>query len=232
MLSPQTSLPVKIEYEEWLNQMKETWSQGEHVSIMGPTGSGKTTVASDLLRIRRFVVVIALKPKDETLKLYKGFYIIHSWPPDFNRDKVIFWLQPRKFTDISKQAVKVARALEYMYVTGGWTIYLDEAGLMSGPFYGLRKHMAILLNQGRSLGLTLVMSMTQPHSVVAQMPSEALKQTRHIVIFRYTNMDEAKSAGIVAGIDFKTIISLMSQLGKHDFIAVSEGKHFLVKARN
>lgn len=199
---------------------------------MGPTGSGKTTVASDLLTIRDYVAVIALKPKDDTLKLYKTFRIIRSWPPDFEQCKVILWLQPRRFEDIAKQSGKIAGALETMYVTGGWCIYMDEAGLMSGPFYGLKRHMAILLNQGRSISLTIVMSMTQPHSVTAQMPSEALKQCRHIIIFRFTNSDEAKAAGIVAGIDQKTMMALMERLDKHDFIAVSEGKQFLVKARN
>src|SRR5215831_7796852 len=44
------------------------WKQDEHISIIGPTGTGKTALAVDLLRIRSYRIFVMTKPADDKLE--------------------------------------------------------------------------------------------------------------------------------------------------------------------
>lgn len=221
----------EVDKNAWLQLFKERWKQGEHVAIVGPTGTGKTTVALDVLAVREYVCVLAVKRKDDTLELFKkqGYTVIRKWPPEYNAHRVIFWNKPRSLTDdLHKQSFAVHEALNKMYIAGGWCIYFDEAGYIAGNLK-LSRDIGTLLNQGRSANLSIVATMTRPSSVIAQVPKEALNQPRHKLMFKFVDEREIKACAAIAGIDWKQMLELMKELGKHDFVYISENELLLVR---
>ena len=58
-------LPPFVRFDRFMADWR--WKQGEHVTTIGPTGSGKTVLNRELLRRRDFVVVLGVKNRDKEL---------------------------------------------------------------------------------------------------------------------------------------------------------------------
>jgi len=228
---------------EWLNHFKEEWQQGEHVVICGPTGTGKTYFAQPIVDIRDHVCVLAVKPRDETLERfqngykygYKRYKLTRHWPPGYSDDqKYIYWEKPEGIDRIEEQSKKIHAALNRMYREGGWTIYFDEAGYISGTL-GLGRALGVLLNQGRSSGISVVVTVTRPTSMIAKVPKEAFSQPRHKIIFKYENRDEMKAAAQVADMGIKELEEYQNALetyypkGYSDFLYIGKGKTMIIR---
>lgn len=114
------------------------WKQGDHVLFAGPTQSGKSLLARKIVsRGRRYVVVFGTKPKDSTLEAYEdeeGFTRIDHWPPvrrdfkDQEPDSARFILWPKivEVDDLRKHRAVYQKALQNIYVDGGWSVVIDE----------------------------------------------------------------------------------------------------------
>src|SRR5690349_6421632 len=65
-----------VSWDDFYGYFGANWRQGEHVGLIGPTGSGKTTLAMWLLPLRKYVVVLGTKPRDKTLDelAARGYY--------------------------------------------------------------------------------------------------------------------------------------------------------------
>lgn len=234
----------EIDRDTWLELFKSSWFQGEHVVILGPTGTGKTFFAQPIVEQRDYVAVLAVKPKDETLERfkegykygYKRYVVIRKWPPAYGIKRFVYWEKPKGLHRLREQAQKIHTALNEMYREGGWCIYIDEGGYIAGVL-GLGQAIGVLLNQGRSSGISVVLCVTRPTSVVARVPKEAFSQPRHKLVFKYENRDEMKAAAQVADLDQKTLEQYMGMLetyqpkGYSDFLYIGKGKLFLVRNR-
>lgn len=226
----------EITVNQWFAMMATNWQQGEHVAIIGPTGSGKTTISQMLLDLRGYVAVLAVKRTDETLDRFlegpkygrKKYKVIKKWPPTYPDTRVILWLKPKELGVTNEQRTKLREALNTIYLSGGWTVFFDDAGYITG-FLGMGAQLGIMLNQGRSDHLTVVVAMTQPKSIVARLPSETFKQCRHQLIFKFDNVNEIKAIAEIAGIDWHRLQQMIGELGDHDFIYKGKGKLVLVR---
>lgn len=227
----------------FMTLFKQQWQQGEHVLLCGPTGTGKTTVAHNLLDFRDFVAVFAVKRRDDTLDKFKAkhYKIIKKWPPDYSVKKVIFWQKPESLeaAALDAQATAFHRAFSQIYVSGGWCVYLDEAGYIAGVLR-LGSDIGILLNQGRSSHISVVATMTRPTSTVARVPKEAVNQVRHSLIFKFGNRDESDTCAQIASVSKNEMWSIMQLLQFHrdpsngsrfsDFAYFHEGRAIIVRA--
>src|SRR4051794_39167811 len=110
-----------VRWAPFLRWFRRTWRQGQHVSVIGPTGCGKSFLTRPLLRIRTMaggsVVILGTKPADDTLDHYiaeDGFTRVTQWPPkpawfrwqqpaDWDR-RVILWPPYRGTADRAVQA--------------------------------------------------------------------------------------------------------------------------------
>lgn len=64
------------------------WRQSQHVALIGPTESGKSTLQNAILPKRKYVTIFATKPRDETLEAFarsSGYVRIEDWPPTKNK---------------------------------------------------------------------------------------------------------------------------------------------------
>jgi energy-coupling factor transporter ATP-binding protein EcfA2 len=231
--------------EQWLATMKKQWIQGEHVALIGPTGTGKTSLAHPLLEIRDYVCILALKKKDETLDRFKqgpqwGFSrykVIDYWPADYPTKRVVFWPKPKDLGAGDNQSERVYKVFNYIYIAGGWCLFIDDAGYVAGSL-GLGRALGTLLNQGRSANISIMAAMTRPSSVIAQVPKEAFNQCRHVLIFRYSDEREIKTCASIAGVPFKDMVRYQEALqwrigrgGKRysDFLSCYDGKVTIVR---
>lgn len=205
-------------YAAWLAQFRSVWHQGEHVALIGQTGSGKTYVASDILDIRDYVAVLAIKPRDDTLDRFKRriprYKRVTKWPPDFSINRALFHVKP-EFLGDPQQGGRVAAVLNGAYKSGGWTLFLDDLAYVVNSLK-LRAVVVDLMNVGRSNGNTLVGVLQQPTSISASVPSEMKKQTTHILVWKYTGKSEIEACADIMGMDKRELETLMSSLRYHD----------------
>lgn len=232
---------IETDIHSWYTVFNQEWRQGEHVTLIGGTGTGKTTVAHTILDTRVYVVVLALKRRDDTLDRFRDGYkygrssykIITKWPPDYPFHKVILWIKPKELGDSRGQAIRLYNALNTIYLEGGWCVYFDEAGLIT--MLGLGQALGVLLNQGRSEGLSIVCGMQRPASIVARVPKEALTAPRHKIIFKYEALSEIKACAEICNIDWREMHAMQKMLAYHgakrysDFLVFSHGTITLVR---
>lgn len=213
----------------WLANLQARWMQGEHVALVGPTGTGKTGLASDVVSLRTYVAVLAIKRKDDTISMFKGYKIIKQWPPPYDDNHVILWLKPKTLQDIGEQRVRIVDAMERIYVTGGWCVYFDDLSYVC-EHLRIKTPVVTLLNQGRALGISAVCSVQRPRNV----PPQAFNQARHIIQTRYDDERELERVAEIVGQPKRRVLELNQELavypkGYTDFVSYSKGQIAIVR---
>lgn len=219
-----------LSYAVWRNQFASTWQQGEHVALIGQTGSGKTYTAHDVLGIRDYVIALAVKREDDTLRYFTRdepkYKRTTKWPVNYDVNRAVIVLKPESLADRS-QTLKVYQVLNDIFQAGGWTVYLDDTGYLTGTL-GLKRQITVLLNQGRSLGISVVTAATQPTSVAANIPSETIRQVRHILMWKFQDEASIKTLGGMIGVNWRYLQDCMAELlvypdSSTDFLAYRRG---------
>ena len=95
------------------------WNRGEHVTIVGPTGSGKTFLMTAILDKHPDVVVLNLKPNDETLheRLPEPrWQRVSHWPPQQVYSDRPNWvvLKPKQ-RKLNEQISHQTRVVRYLF---------------------------------------------------------------------------------------------------------------------
>lgn len=225
-----TGIP-HVSFQEWRTYFGTRWEQGEHVTILGHTGSGKTTIAYEILPIRDYVIVLATKPKDPLLSKSKGlgYHVSRQWPIDGSIFKHnVLWPKIERMADIYVQHDVIGRCLNDVYTAGGWCIYLDEVRYVCDKLR-LRGMMEILWLQGRSQGVSIVATSQRP----AWIPLEAYQSADHLFMFRESDMNNLKRLKEIGGVDRDALAYALQRIPKHDCIYVNtrDGDMFHFNAR-
>lgn len=190
------------------------WKQGEHVSLIGPTGTGKTTAMLALLNQRKFVCVIGTKPQDDTLSSlirHDGFKRISEWPPPRIRNRVVLWPSFTRASDLPRIGETIRYALDEAFAEGGWCMSADEIWFLCHKLK-LSDMLETYWSQGRSIGLTLVGTTQRPAWVPRMMYSAAT----HLFLWRdndLTNLDQIKNitGGSLNSGDVRKIVVSLEQ---------------------
>lgn len=205
-----------VEWAEFHRYFQRSWHQGEHVSYIGPTGSGKTTLALAILPIRRYVLALATKPKDATMdRLHRAdrWPIIKDWPPRRlapSATRVILWPPFRSPADVANQQVVMHRAITEAFTAGGWTIFADELFYLC-KYLGLQRTLEMVWTQGRSVGITLVGGTQRP----AHVPLLAYDQATHLFFWRDNDETNLRRISGLGGLNSQAIRRTVAALPKH-----------------
>src|SRR5690349_18048342 len=98
------------------------WRQGEHVCIVGQTGTGKSYLEAHLLRFRGHVLFLRTKSKwpgtDDEFAGFRKIKSVHG----ISATGTHYILEP----PYEKQARELARALDLAWKQGRWCVAVDE----------------------------------------------------------------------------------------------------------
>lgn len=178
-----TTDPAAIETVGWDDHVSRwDWQQGEHVTLIGPTGCGKTHLTRAILPRREYVVFVATKPRDPIIDQLEddGFHVASRWNPA-NHDRIVLHPVRRRSAAEDRRNARdeIGAMLDDLYVQGGWTVVLDELRYVTGNL-GMSEAVELLWLQGRSLGVTVVSGAQRPRHV----PLAAYSQARHLYVWR------------------------------------------------
>lgn len=194
------------------NELPFFWKQGEHVCVIGDTGTGKTFLISRLVRLRNNVVIFRTKPDDIR---FPGFYRAKKADvlEDYRHEKIL--LEP-KYED---QGIVGFDLLNKVWLHGSWTIVVDEHWYTEK--LGLKRPLERLLTQGRSKNITVVVGMQRPVDV----SRFTIAESTHVFSFRLDGRD-AKTLGMATT---QSLEEPVQKLNGYDFIYFNRKRRILAK---
>ncbi len=211
-----------ITYSQFLDLMQRKWQQGQHVSIVGPTGSGKTVAARDLVALRDYLVVIATKAKDKSLDKYK-LVRRSSWPPEWDEEKILLWVKPKQLGDFTEQAATIYLTLNHVYQVGGWSVYMDDVFYITNTL-GLKRPIQMMYTQARSNNISLIGSLQRPRGV----PLEVINQSTFLLLFRIRDKLDVERVAEEMSVDRSELLRALSQLQNYEFVLLETGKEPII----
>lgn len=213
------------------------YKAGEHLSLLGPTGNGKTTLAYQLLRRTATQelpgVVLVMKPRDDTADKFtraSKYRRVRSWPPRVSlwqpgrRPGYTLWPAHSFIPELDdRQHFGIFRSvLRDTYRRGGFVVFADEvAGLMDlpnpvkgGP--GLDVDLNRLWMRGRSMGTGLWAATQRP----AWVPLNMYQQAEHLFLSYDPDMRSRKRFEEIGGVDPDLVGSVTARLPKFSWLYV------------
>lgn len=212
-----TDIPF-VPWEEFLLWFSGEWRQSEHVAMIGPTGQGKTTLATHILPIRKYRVVIGTKPADDNLDRFVnafGYTKMEQWPKGRKDNPAktprrLIWPRARALHSDGYQREVILNALEQVYLQGGWCVYLDELWYISVAL-NLAKEVKTYLLQARSLNIALVAATQRP----AWVPLEVYDQSTHLFFWGDTDEANVNRISGIGGLDTNLVRATIRNLDPH-----------------
>jgi hypothetical protein len=210
--------PPFISWEEF----EETfdWNQGEHITLAGGTGSGKTSFARQLLPRRDYVAVLATKARSASLYTpleRMGFVTRSSWSPNPTEEPRVIFKPPLVGGVAGKdeQTEAFRKMLTDVFEEGNWCIYLDEARYIT-KFLGLAVEMELLWEQGRELGISVVMGAQRPVNV----PVIAW-EAQHLFYWRFDDKRDVDTIAETSGALKPIVRQTVQRLPKHEVLHIA-----------
>lgn len=211
----------RVPWPQFLTGFGELWKQGEHVTCIGATGRGKTTLLKAILPIRDYTVLMAAKPKDPIINEFAedGYYVTREYPFPEPREvfpKIIYWPASDRIEMIAHQREAFRVAMLDLYEQGKWCVVWDDARYMSETL-NLRSIAEIYWQMGRSLKLSFVINTQRPYWI----PLTAYDQATHL--FLWADNDERNLARLADMVPNgrKWVREVFAGLDRHDFVYVN-----------
>lgn len=218
-------IPV-VDYYEFWDEFE--WQQSKHITIVGTTGCGKTTLELELITEREYVIFLGTKEIDETQSelIPLGFRIATD-PAEITLDVSKKWvLHPGRIKLRGETAQQMRarlrsfyqNALDYTFAQTAWAVVIDE-GRFICQFLGLKDEVQLLYLQGRSQHNSVVMGTQRP----AWVPLEAFDAATHLFFFKDNDAKNIGRIAELAGLDKRSVQLAVPQLESTE----DEGGQFL-----
>jgi hypothetical protein len=227
---PDPEPPGSVEWHAFWEWFRREWQQGEHVSLIGPTQTGKTTMGLAILKRRTYRVVIGTKKSDPVLSrlIREGEYEdVPAVPVQADRiPRAVIWPRHRRIGDAVRQRQIIERALEEMFAAGKWTVFADEVSYLCRDL-GLGNVLRTLWQQGASDGVTVVAATQRP----AWVPLDLYSAPTHLFLWRTNDEQDLRRIGGLNGLSPKVVRQAVSQLDVHEALYVNTRRGHLWRTR-
>ena len=160
-----------------------TWKQGEHIALVGDTGTGKSYLLERLFHYRQYCIMLQILPDDANP--FRGFRHVDSArkidaePTQAEAKYVLTTGSDRRV-----QRLEAYRTLRKVFAQGGWCLGLDELWYLSRKLR-LEDETDTLLTNGRKRKISVVCGMQRP----ANISRFALAECTHLFAFRCDGRD-------------------------------------------
>lgn len=226
-LPPDEMAPV-ISWDDFMTYVFD-WRQDQHVGLIGPTESGKSTLQFAILPLRKYVTFFATKPADRVLEQFgkKAHYTrIEDWPPKTGRvkkhvataeemPKRLLWPDASSANSVVHQRAVFKRAFDDIYAQGGWCTVWDEFWMMT-HILELEDEARIMLQQARSNDIAFVMGAQRPSRV----PLEMFDQSTHLFFWRDNDERNLKTISGVGFLSSDPIKLFVANLEPHQVLYI------------
>lgn len=233
----ESARPVVIGREEFLADYW-TYKSGEHVTLIAPTQSGKTTLAFQLLARSAGpslpAVVLVMKPRDAVPAKWGtrlGFRTIRSWPPPlqaFRARPPGYLLWPKHTYDLARDNARLesefARALTDVYKRGRMIVFADELYGVCVEL-GLDTECMALWTRGSSGGGGLWSATQKPSHI----PTWAYNSAEHVFLSREPDKRNRLRFNEIGGIDGDYVRDAVLGLRKYQWLYIRRsGPHVCI----
>lgn len=225
-------LPPFVRWWEFMDQWE--WKQGEHVTTIGPTGSGKTVLNRYLLRRRDYVVILGVKQRDP--ELYgpfeaDGYKLVRRFDADADPDRgelVLFVPETDEHGAKARQykAGKFRQALNDVYDAGRWCVYCDDVQYLSDQLK-LEPELEELWMIGRSEKVSVVASSQEPVNI----PVMAYSAATHLFLFKNPDLYRAKRMAELTAVNREVAQETILRLPDHEFLYVNKSTGKMLRSR-
>jgi hypothetical protein len=213
---------------------KWRWRQGEHLTTIGPTGSGKTVLNRELLRRRDYVVVLGVKNRDPELYApfqAEGYELTSSFQPeppgDAEESKILFVPRTDKH-GADGRAVKTKafrQVLNDVYDVGYWCVYADDIQYTADKLR-LGAEFEELWMLGRSEGVSMVASSQEPVDI----PVMAYGMASHLFLFANRDLYRARRMAELSGVNREVAEKCILELPPHEFLYINKSSGEMVRS--
>lgn len=219
-----------VQWPDFIKFMKDYWQPGSHGAVVGPTGEGKTTLMKPILDLRKYVMVLDPKGKDDTLEKY-GYLRLESLPlprkikKDIEEGKpvhiIIGGASDSNESD-ARLKVLMRQALEMARQQGGWTVFADELQVLGDrEMYNLGKLVERMLITYRSKKGSVITGFQAP----AWIPRSALRQIQWAILLPTRDEGMIASAAQAMGRNKDEMIELVKELPSYRGLVLTRNIH-------
>ncbi len=219
----------RVSREEFLTECWD-YQPGEHVTIIGPTGSGKTWLAYQLLDATATPevpgIVFVMKPRDGTVSKWSKavqFVRVRNWPPPISPWKpkkprgYVLWPRFSFDPDRDNDAMYTIfrRAILDSYRKGKRILFGDELYSLAEEL-GLTKELVTIWTKGRSMECALWSATQKPTHV----PLWAYSQAEHLFLHFDPDKRARERFKEIGGVDPVLVERTVLTLSRHEWLYI------------